>query len=200
MQLPDENKDQNPAAGAVIGEGAVDRDTVKGKAADQSPAAGAALAGMLAALAIVLGYLESLLPPFFMLPGMKIGLTNIVVLFALYYLGWGYALGINLIRILAVGMLFGSGISIIYSLAGGALSFIIMLLLKKSGAFRLVTVSIAGGIAHNLGQLLAAAFFVKSISLLWYMALLWFSGIGAGALVGSIAALLFKGLKRKKCS
>ena len=111
-----------------------------------------ALYGMLAALALVLSYIEAMVPAFFAVPGMKLGLTNLVVLVALYRMGAKQAVVINFVRIGLTAMLFGTVVSLWYSLAGGLLSGAVMIALKKTGKFQPVTVSVAGGVMHNVGQ------------------------------------------------
>ena len=138
-----------------------------------------ALRGMLIAVAFVLSWLEAQLPPLAMVPGVKLGLTNLVVLVAIYRLSTMDALVINGIRILLVAFTFGNMFSLLYSFAGGMLSTIVMLLLKRSGRFRLPVVSVAGGIVHNLG-------------------VLWFSGMIAGAVVGMIGAGVVKRLPEEE--
>lgn len=148
-----------------------------------------AIYGMLIAAAMVLSYLESLLPPLGAVPGIKIGITNVVVLLAMYRLDNRAGFYVNLIRILLVGFCFGNGAGIIYSLSGGALSFLVMLLLKRFG-FAKMTVSIMGGVFHNVGQVIAAIIILKSPeALFYYMLLLWFSGIISGAIVGFISGI-----------
>ncbi len=151
--------------------------------------------GMLVALSLVLGYVESLVPAFFALPGMKLGLTNIVVLYALYAMGEKSAVCINIVRILLSGFLFGNGASIIYSLAGGLLSGAVMIILKRCTKLGIVTVSVAGGVAHNLGQILVAMALLRTASLAWYLAVLWLAGIAAGAVVGIIGGAVIKRLE-----
>ncbi len=148
--------------------------------------------GLLIALALLLGYVESLVPAFFGVPGMKLGLTNVCVLFALYRLGLKDAVIINFVRILLCGLLFGSLISLAYSFAGGLLSLLGMALCKKFGRFRLVSVSILGGVLHNVGQILVAMFLLNTTAIAWYLLVLWFGGILAGALVGVIGAQVCK--------
>ncbi len=155
-----------------------------------------ALYGLLIALAMILSYVEAQIPVFFAVPGMKLGLTNIVVLYALYRIGYSGAFLINLARILLVGMLFGNGMSIAYSLAGGLLSTLVMMLLKKTGKFRIVTVSIAGGITHNIGQILVAVVMLQTTELAWYLLVLWFSGLASGCVIGLICGELVKRLKK----
>ncbi len=154
-----------------------------------------ALYGMLIALAMILSYVEAQIPAFFAVPGMKLGLTNVVVLFALYRLGFKSAFFINLLRILLVGILFGNGMSLAYSLAGGLLSTLTMMALKKSGKFQMVTVSVAGGVTHNIGQILAAVLILQTTAIGWYLLVLWFTGIGSGLVIGLICAELMKRLK-----
>ena len=152
--------------------------------------------GLLIALAMVLSYVESLVPAFFAVPGMKLGLTNVVVLFALYAMDFKSAIFINMIRILLVGFMFGNGVSILYSLAGGILSGMVMLLFKRFTSLRIVTVSIAGGVAHNLGQILVAMLMLQTKAIAWYLIILWFTGIGAGIVVGVISSEVVKRLSK----
>ncbi len=153
-----------------------------------------AVYGILIALAMILSYVEAQIPAFFTVPGMKLGLTNIVVLFALYRLGFKSAFLINILRILLVGILFGNGMSLAYSLAGGLLSTLVMMLLKKTGKFKMVTVSALGGITHNLGQILVAMAILQTSALGWYFLILWFTGLGSGLVIGLICGELMKRL------
>ena len=154
--------------------------------------------GLLVALALILSYLEAQLPVFFAVPGMKLGLTNIVVLVALYGMGAGSAIVINLVRIFLVSVLFGNGMSLAYSLVGGLLSGTVMLLLKRTRKFSLPGVSIAGGIAHNVGQILTAMVFLQTKALGWYLLVLWISGLVSGALIGVIGGELCRRLEQIK--
>ena len=146
--------------------------------------------GLLIALALILSYAEAQIPAFFAVPGMKLGLTNLVVLLALYRMGSGSAVTINMIRIVLVALLFGNGMSLAYSAAGGLLSGGVMILLKKTGRFSVVTVSIAGGVMHNVGQILVAMVLLGTSSLAWYLLILWFTGIASGAVIGILGGLL----------
>lgn len=159
-----------------------------------SAAKKAAVYGMLAAMAIVLSWLEAQIPAFFAFPGMKLGLTNIVVLIALYKLGPKSAMGLNILRIAAVSLLFGGFSAFLYSLAGGMLSSVIMILLKKTGRFGIVAVSIAGGVSHNIGQIIVAMIVMNTAAIGWYIAVLWFSGLASGALIGLLGSLLVRRL------
>ena len=137
--------------------------------------------GLMIALAMILSYIESLIPPFFAIPGMKLGLTNIVVLIMLYSRGAKSAVFINAVRILLVSLLFGNSVGFIYSLSGGVLSALVMILLKHTEKFSIVAVSIAGGVAHNVGQILAAVLLLNTTSIAWYLVVLWFTGAASGA-------------------
>ncbi len=145
--------------------------------------------GLIAALALVLSYLESLVPSLGV-PGVKLGLPNIAIVFALYRLGWRDACIISLVRVFLVFLLFGNGAGLAYSLAGAALSLSLMGLLKKTGRFSSVGVSVAGGVAHNAGQILVAMALLETARLAWYLPVLWISGTVAGVLIGIVSGVL----------
>ena len=119
-----------------------------------------------------------------------------MVLVALYGMGYGSAAVINLVRIVLVSMLFGNGMSLAYSLAGGILSGAVMMLLKRTNAFSMVAVSIAGGIAHNIGQILVAMLVLQTAALGWYLLVLWVSGLVSGAIIGVIGGELCRRLQK----
>lgn len=148
-----------------------------------------ALYGLCIALAFVIGYLESLIPVQ-MLPGMKIGLTNLVVLIALYYLDEKAAFVINFVRILLAAFTFGNLQSLCYSAAGGILSYLVMLGLKRTKKFAMVTVSVAGSVFHNVGQIVVAVLMVENSSVVWYLAILTISGVISGFFVGLIGGMV----------
>ncbi len=150
--------------------------------------------GLLAALALILSWLESLVPAFFAAPGMKLGLTNLVVLVALYRMGDRAALGVNLLRILLAALLFGNGYSLAYSLAGGLLSGAAMILLKRCGRFHMTAVSVAGGLMHNVGQILTAMLLLDTWQLAGYLPVLWIGGMAAGLIIGLLGAELTRRL------
>lgn len=141
--------------------------------------------GVFLALALICSYVESLIPFYFGIPGVKLGLTNIIVVLMLYMAGTKEAFTISVLRILLAGFLFGNMFSILYSLSGGILSFLIMYLLKRTGKFGVLPISISGGIFHNVGQLLMAAFVVENYNLFYYMPILLVAGIITGALIGA---------------
>ncbi|MBP5159726.1 MAG: Gx transporter family protein [Lachnospiraceae bacterium] len=147
-----------------------------------------ALLGVLTAAAFILNYLESLLPVFIPVPGVKIGLANIAVLVALYVLGMGYAGVLAVVRIVLAGFTFGSLFSMLYSFAGCLLSMLVMLALKRIKRFSVIGVSVAGGVAHNMGQLLCALFLVGT-SIFYYAPFLIASGVAAGLITGAVVKL-----------
>ncbi len=149
-----------------------------------------ALYGILIALALILSYVEAQIPAFFAIPGMKLGLTNIVVVVALYVLDAKSAMFINVVRILLVSLLFGTAMSFAFSIAGGMLSTVVMMLLKKTGKFGTVGVSAAGGITHNIAQILVAMLLLGTRAIAWYLPVLWISGIASGVLIGIIAGII----------
>ena len=160
----------------------------------QTAASRVALMAMFAALALIFSYIEAILPLNTGIPGVKLGIANLVILTALYILGFRRAMCINVIRILIAGLLFNGFFGAMYSLAGGVLSLIIMYLLKKTGLFSVVGISMAGGVAHNLGQLLIAALIVSNIKLFFYFPVLLFSGMISGILIGIVTHLILKKL------
>ena len=153
--------------------------------------------GLLTALALVLSYLESLIPPLWV-PGVKLGLPNLAVVFALYRLGWKDACAISLVRVALVTLLFGNGAALAYSVAGAALSLSLMGLLKRTGKFSTVGVSVAGGVAHNAGQILVAMALLETSRLAWYLPVLWVSGTIAGVLIGIVSGVLVERVPDQK--
>jgi len=149
-----------------------------------------AIYGVFTALAIILGYIEFQLPAFFAVPGIKPGLTNIVVVVALYSLGDKSALFINFIRIVIVSMLFGTLTGFMFSAVGGVLSTVVMILLKKTGKFSSIGISSAGGLSHNIGQIIVAMIMTGTVHILWYLGILWITGIVSGILVGLIGGMI----------
>lgn len=148
--------------------------------------------GMLVALAMVFSYLESLVPISLGVPGIKLGLSNVVTVFALYQFGAPLALGISIVRIVLCGLTFGSFSTLLYSLAGGLLSFLVMVILKKTGKFSIYGVSAAGGVFHNIGQLIVAAWMLQSSMLAYYMPFLMVAGIVSGAAIGMLGGMVWK--------
>ncbi|MDO5573341.1 MAG: Gx transporter family protein [bacterium] len=151
--------------------------------------------GIFASLAILCGYIETLIPFPFGIPGMKLGLANIMTVTILYLFGTKEAAAVSAVRILVVSMLFGSLYSMLYSLAGAVLSLIMMLLMKKVKRFSITGVSISGGIAHNIGQIFVAVLVVSEIRLTSYIPFLIISGAVTGLLNGIISGILVQRLQ-----
>ena len=152
----------------------------------------AAACGVLTALALIFSYIEFLIPLPIAIPGIKLGLANIVVLVCLYLLGEKYAFFINCTRIALAALLFGSLFSALYALAGGLVSFAAMALLKRTGWFSVCGVSMAGGVFHNMGQLAVAAFLVDSAQVFYYFPVLLLSGMATGILIGILGTLILR--------
>ncbi|MBO5913609.1 MAG: Gx transporter family protein [Clostridia bacterium] len=142
---------------------------------------------------MILAYVEAILPPLFSaIPGIKIGLPNIVIVFLLYRRGPVFASLVSLLRILLISVLFGNTMSLIYSLVGGALSMLIMVILQRMRFLSTVGVSVAGGVAHNVGQILAAMLLLETTELGYYLVVLIVTGTVAGILIGLCGSLLIK--------
>lgn len=151
--------------------------------------------GMMIALAMILSYVESMIPLSFAVPGIKMGLPNIVIVFALYRLDAGSAVGISLLRVVLISILFGNGASLIYAASGAVLSLMVMVLLKHFNRYRMITVSVCGAVAHNIGQILAAVVVLGTDKIFYYLPVLMVSGVITGALIGAVAALVLKKIK-----
>ena len=139
--------------------------------------------GLFAAVAIIFGYVESLVPVFTGIPGIKLGLANLAVLFILDRYSFKEAALVSVVRILVIGFMFGNLFSILYSLAGAALS---LDLLKKHSGFSLIGISVAGGVTHNIGQLIVAMIVVSNTSLMVYAPALLVAGVLAGIFIGGL--------------
>ena len=142
--------------------------------------------------ALILSFVESRIPAFVAIPGVKVGLANIAVIFTLYKFGIKEAAAVSAVRVLLVSTLFGSPISFIYSVAGAVLSLTVMFLLKKLTPLSEVTVSVAGGVMHNIGQIGAASIMLGTNVVVYYLPFLLLSGTIAGIAVGVASALLIK--------
>jgi len=157
-----------------------------------------ALVGISAALALLLSYVEHLLPPLFAaVPGIKMGLPNVIVLYMLYAAGPREAGLVSLVRLLLSALLFGSAMTFLYSLAGAVLSFLVMVLLKKTEKLSPVGVSVAGAVCHNIGQVLMAMLLLDTPQIVYYLLVLTVTGTLAGILVGLLGGYLQKRLPLK---
>jgi heptaprenyl diphosphate synthase len=149
-----------------------------------------ALDGILVALAMIFSYIETFIPFNFGVPGIKLGLANLVVLLGLTFLPAVDVLLVSVVRIVLSSLLFGNVMSLWYSLAGGLLSFLCMWLLTRREGYSIIGISMAGGVMHNVGQVITAAIIVKTIQLTWYLPVLLVAGLVTGLIIGSLARLL----------
>ncbi|MBR4881621.1 MAG: Gx transporter family protein [Clostridia bacterium] len=161
-----------------------------------------AFIGVFTALALILSYIEAMLPPLLAsVPGIKMGLPNIIIIFLLYRKGWATAVGVSLVRILLVSLLFGNMMALAYSLAGGVLSLAVMILFKKLNFLSTAGVSVAGGVCHNIGQILTAMLLLETTELGYYLVVLIVTGTVSGLLIGLCGSLLVNKIPTKltKC-
>jgi heptaprenyl diphosphate synthase len=145
---------------------------------------------------MILSFVESQIPPLVAVPGVKIGLANIVTVFLLYTLGWRAAGIVSIIRVLLSSLLFGNVQSLIFALSGALLSFVVMIVAKHLLPFGTVGVSVLGAIAHNAGQIIAAVIVMETTALTYYLIPLVISGTIAGVFVGIIAAIITARLEK----
>lgn len=158
-----------------------------------------ALLGILTSVALILSYIEAILPPIWSaIPGIKVGFPNIAIIFILYRFGVKEAAVVSFIRIFIVALLFGNVMTLAYSCAGAFLSIVLMAIFKKINAFSVVGTSIVGGVAHNLGQILVAIFLFDTVQIGYYMAVLAVTGTIAGIFIGIAGAFLLKRLEKYK--
>ena len=150
----------------------------------------------LIAVAMILSYIESMIPAFVAVPGVKMGLSNIATVFALYALGWQYAICVSVVRVFLQALLFGNFVSLIYSLSGAALALALMILLKKLDRFSSVGVSVAGGVGHNAGQIIAACIVMENAAISLYIIPLIISGTLSGIVIGLVAGNLVERVKK----
>lgn len=149
------------------------------------------LLALFTTLAMILSYIESLIPPVFAAtPGIKIGLPNIIIVFILFKFSFLYAVTVSFLRVFLVAMLFGNTVTLFYSIAGALLSLVVMFILKKINIFSIMGVSIAGAIFHNFGQIIVAIVLLETKEIAFYMIPLVISGVIAGIFVGIIGGIL----------
>ncbi|HJB81794.1 MAG TPA: Gx transporter family protein [Candidatus Mediterraneibacter intestinavium] len=156
----------------------------------------AAYFGVFTALALILSYVEMLIPINFGIPGAKLGLANLIIVIVLYKTDWKEALLLSVTRIVLAGFIFGNMFSILYSLAGGILSLAVQAVLKKQGSFSVAGVSIAGGVSHNIGQLIVAMIVVETYQVGYYLPVLLISGLLTGLLIGVISGEVLKRIRQ----
>ncbi len=150
------------------------------------------LLGFCLAAAMLLSYIESLIPPLMIFPGIKAGLANIIVIFALWRLGAKESYLISLARIILCALIFGNFISFVYSLCGAVLSLTVMTVLKKANILSVIGISVAGGVMHNIGQIIAAVFILGTKAILAYLPVLIISGTLTGIVIGILSAFIIK--------
>lgn len=150
----------------------------------------------LIAVAMILSYVESLVPAFVAIPGVKMGLSNIATVFALYSLGWPCAICVSVVRVFLSALLFGNFVSLIYSISGAALALLAMILLKKFNLFSSIGVSVAGGVMHNAGQIIAACIVMENAAISLYIIPLVISGTVSGVVIGVAAGVLVERIKK----
>ena len=148
------------------------------------------------AVAMILSYVESLIPAFVAIPGVKMGFSNIATVFTLYTLGWPYAICVSVVRVLLSTLLFGNAAALIYSLFGAAFALISMILLHRTNIFSAIGVSVVGALAHNAGQILAVCLVMNNSALAYYIFPLIISGTISGIIIGVIAGMLTERLKK----
>ena len=152
-------------------------------------------AGLLIALAMILSYLELLIPFNFGIPGVKLGLANLVVVSALYLFGARQAFAISIVRILLVSVTFGNMAALLYSIAGGLLSYLVMLLISRIKGFSIIGTSVAGGVSHNIGQLVVAILVIENLNMALYIPVLVIAGTLTGLLIGIAAKFVVPAVK-----
>ncbi|MBQ2795460.1 MAG: Gx transporter family protein [Oscillospiraceae bacterium] len=151
-----------------------------------------AMLGLTIALAMIMSYIEALVPLSFAVPGIKMGLANIVIIFVLYKIGTKEAILVSLIRVILVSLLFSNVMAMWYSLAGAVLSLAVMWALKKTDKFSVTGVSVAGGIMHNVGQIITAMILLETQQIIVYLPVLLITGTATGIVIGIVAGLVIK--------
>ena len=157
-----------------------------------------ALCGLLTALMLMLGYVESRIPLIYGIPGIKLGLSNTVLLYAVYLLPFPFTPGLMLVKVLLSALLFGSPFAIVFSLAGGVFSVCGMLLACRVVKFSIIGVSVTGAFFHNVGQMLVALWLVRNVHILYYLAVLTLAAVGTGLLTGTVAGVVMKAIGTKQ--
>ena len=154
-----------------------------------------AMLGLTIALAMIMSYIEALVPLSFAVPGIKMGLANIVIIFVLYKIGTKEAILVSLIRVILVSLLFSNVMAMAYSIAGAVLSLSVMWVLKKTDKFSFVGVSIAGGIMHNVGQIIMAVILLGTEQIALYLPVLIITGTATGVVIGIVSGLVINRFK-----
>jgi heptaprenyl diphosphate synthase len=154
--------------------------------------------GVFTALALIFSYVETMIPIHFGVPGMKLGLANLIIVVALYKIRIQEVYLLSVVRVLLSGFLFGNYFSIIYSLAGALLSLSVMACIKRIDGFSVMGVSIAGGVFHNIGQMIVAMVVVETFSVVYYVPVLLVAGLVTGLFIGIAANEMLKRIQNIK--
>ena len=155
-----------------------------------------AFLGLSITIAMILSYIERQIPVMVAIPGVKMGLPNLIIVFMLYKVGWKETIVVSLVRILLVSLLFPNLQALLFSVSGATLSLAGMILLKKLNCFSSITVSIVGGILHNIGQIIMAVFWTQTVQIVFYLPVLLATGTLAGFVIGLLAGLIVKRLEK----
>lgn len=149
-------------------------------------------------LALVISYVDSLIPLAIMVPGIKIGLANIVIILSLYMIGEKETILISTIRVILSSLLFGTMLTFAYSMTGAILSFIIMVILKKKTTLATMTISIIGAVSHNIGQIIMAVIIMSTKEIIYYLPILMITGVISGTIIGILSSLLIQFTKKNQ--
>ncbi|WP_461812052.1 Gx transporter family protein [Faecalimonas sp.] len=152
--------------------------------------------GMFTALALIFSYVESLIPFHIGIPGVKLGLANLIIVISMYKMEKKQVYLLAITRVILAGFIFGNLFSIIYSLAGSLLSLLVMYMFKKNGKFSILGISMAGGVFHNIGQLLVAIIVLQSLNLIYYASVLMISGVITGMIIGIVSSEVIKRIQK----
>lgn len=154
------------------------------------------LLGLVTALAMIMSYIESFLPLSFAIPGIKMGLANIVIVFVLYRMGIREACLVSAVRVILVSLLFGNVMSLAYSLTGAGVSLVGMGVLRRLDCFSVVGVSVTGAILHNAGQILIAILLLGTKQIAYYFPALAIAGVVTGVCIGVVAGLVMRRMEK----
>lgn len=152
--------------------------------------------GMFTALALIFSYVESLIPFHIGIPGVKLGLANLVIVVAMYKMNKKQVYLLSVTRVVLAGFMFGNLFSIVYSLAGSLLSLAVMYGLKRKESFSIMGISMAGGVFHNIGQLIVTMIVLESLNLVYYASVLLSSGLITGIVIGIVSDEIMKRIKK----
>lgn len=151
--------------------------------------------GIFTSLALIFSYVESMIPISFGIPGVKLGLANLITILVLYKMSVKEAYLVSVVRVVLSGFMFGNLFAILYSLAGGLLSLAMMNLFRRTDRFSIYGVSMAGGVFHNVGQFIMAMLVVESVSIAGYLPVLLVAGLATGLVIGIVSNEMLKRLK-----